>query len=273
MKFEHFGDASGSDRELIFCHANGFPPSTYSQLFEALGGRINGALLKPLTVPVTEADSHAWWSIAEELVAYLDGCDEPQILVGHSLGAVVSCLTAIQRPEKVKALVLLDPVFLASRLVGAIRLLPKRFRKRQVLVAKTLGRPNRFSDHQAAFEFHRGKRAYAGMDDSALNDYIQAAFVTEANSSDVVLRYSREWEAHIYQTPPWIWPRLRNLKVPTLCLRGAKSQTLTKAAFERLGRLSAHATLIELDDCGHLLPMERPQAVADTINDWLRDQK
>ncbi|SDI33159.1 Pimeloyl-ACP methyl ester carboxylesterase [Ferrimonas sediminum] len=264
MQFEQFGQ--GSTR-LVFCHANGFPPATYRRLFAALGGGVEAALLAPLTMPVTEAKQGAWWLMAEDLAAWLSRQPEPVVLAGHSMGAVVACLASMQCPDRVAGLVMLDPVFLPTRWVAPMRLMPKRFKLKQPMVARTLRRPYRFEDHAGAFEFHRGKRAFAGMDDQALEDYIHAAFV--ADEQGVCLRYSREWEAHIYQTAPWIWPRLSRLKVPTLAIRGGRSDTVTPASWARMRRLMPDATLVQLPDCGHLLPMERPDAVAEAINAWL----
>ncbi|BDY06927.1 alpha/beta hydrolase [Ferrimonas sp. YFM] len=264
LKFEHFGQGSPT---LVFSHANGFPPATYRQLFQAWGAAVEAPLLKPLTTPVDEAASDIWWHMAEELAHWLESQSEPRLLAGHSMGAVVSCLAAMRCPHKVAGLIMLDPVFLPTRWVAPMRLMPKRFKVKQPLVAKTLRRPHQFDDHQGAFQFHRGKRVFAGMDDEALTDYIHAAF--EPNEQGVALRYSREWEAHIYQTAPWIWPRLGRLKVPTLIIRGANSDTVTPGSWARIGRLCPEASRVELPECGHLLPMERPQAVATAIHQWL----
>ena len=38
------------------------------------------------------------------------------------------------------------------------------------------------------------------------------------------------WEAGVYASAPWAWPRLTRLRLPTLGLRGEDSTTLSPAA-------------------------------------------
>jgi len=56
------------------------------------------------------AHGYQWEAYAEDTISFLSECvGEPAILVGHSLGAMVTLKIAAQVPEAVKAIVLEDP--------------------------------------------------------------------------------------------------------------------------------------------------------------------
>ena len=80
----------------------------------------------------------------------------------------------------------------------------------------------------------------------------------------------RDWEARIYATPPRdVWRHVGALTVPTLALRGPRSDTLTPASWARWRALQPDATFVELPGTGHLLPLERPAAVAAEVHAFL----
>ena len=68
-----------------------------------------------------------------------------------------------------------------------------------------------------------------------------------------------------------LWDRLATLEMPTLILAGADD-----AKFSDLGRRLAAAIpaarFEQIDDAGHSVHLERPEATADAIADWLRQE-
>ena len=61
------------------------------------------------------------------------------------------------------------------------------------MIQGALGRPHHFENHQAAFDFYRGKRAFAGIAHKELMDYVTAAHAP--SDQGVTLRFSGAWEA------------------------------------------------------------------------------
>ena len=55
------------------------------------------------------------------------------------------------------------------------------------MVRGALRRPHHFESHQAAFEFYRGKRAFAAIADKELMDYVFAAHAP--SDQGVTLRF------------------------------------------------------------------------------------
>ena len=63
--------------------------------------------------------------------------------------------------------------------------------------------------------------------------------------------------------------RLYRLTAPTLVLWGAKDRLIPPAYAARWGELLPHATIEIFPEAGHMLPYERPEAVATAFNRFL----
>ena len=264
---ETFG---GQGEALVFSHANGYPPGSYRQLLCQLSERYRVCAVRhrPLWGEPHPPRRLRWHLFAEDLIDTLKATqDAPVWLVGHSLGAVVGLLAADREPGLFRGLVLLDPVFLPTRFIIGTALMPRSRLQRMPMIRRALARPDSFPDTQSAFEFYRGKRAFGGLSDEALHDYVTASTSPGAEVG-IKLLFPPVWEAGVYASAPWIWPVLRRVSLPVLGLRGADSQTLSPAAFRRWGTLQPHAELREVSG-GHLFPLEHPTATANDILEFL----
>jgi len=265
---EAFG---GDGAPLVFAPANGYPSGSYRQFLAPLQQyvQVTGYRHRPLWSDREPRRQLRWSHFADDLIHTVEaGFNEPVWMMGHSLGGAVSMLAAARSPQLFRGLILLDPVFMSSRKALKTRIVP---RDRLPMVRSALRRPNHFNDHQAAFDFHRAKRPYSAINDEVLWDYVNAGMVP-AEGGGLKLAFSREWEAGIYASVPWIWPSVSRVRLPTLGLHGETSDLLTPATLRRWQRLQPHA---ELQVCpgGHLLPMEQPQSTAGFVIDFLRRQQ
>jgi hypothetical protein len=100
------------------------------------------------------------------------------------------------------------------------------------MIQGALRRPHHFESHDAAFEFYRGKRAFAGIADKELMDYVIAAHAP--TEQGVTLRFSGEWEACVYRSPPNLWSTLSKLAMPIHILGGNSSYVVTPSVAARL---------------------------------------
>ncbi|MGO8830586.1 MAG: alpha/beta fold hydrolase [Steroidobacteraceae bacterium] len=64
-------------------------------------------------------------------------------------------------------------------------------------------------------------------------------------------------------------PVLPTIKVPTLLLSGTNDNWSTLAQHKEMQRGVAHATLVDIEDAGHMAPAEQPAAVANALRSWL----
>jgi pimeloyl-ACP methyl ester carboxylesterase len=183
------------------------------------------------------------------------------------MGGTIALVAADRAPERFSGLLLLDPVIVADRQLLPMRLMGARRRASMPMVRSALKRPERFDSLAAAFDFYRPKRAFAGLDDAALWDYVRASKV-ECEDGGVALRFPAAWEAAIYQSVPRVKPQLKRLRIPTLGLRGRDSGTLLPPVWRRWSHWQPQAVLRECPG-GHLFPLEQPRAAAAPIIEFL----
>jgi pimeloyl-ACP methyl ester carboxylesterase len=91
------------------------------------------------------------------------------------------------------------------------------------------------------------------------------------HENQVRLACSPEWEsttfAHTEHNP---WPGIRRLQCPVIALAAERASTFSPAARQRLSALLPLAEVNTIAGATHFLPMERPEAVLDTVRSALR---
>jgi pimeloyl-ACP methyl ester carboxylesterase len=65
-------------------------------------------------------------------------------------------------------------------------------------------------------------------------------------------------------------PTLAWIKCPTLVLTGNEDNTVPNSLSTEMANGIPGAKLLILPNCGHLPPLEQPQATADALVEWLR---
>jgi len=266
----------GEGPSLVFAHANGFPIGSYKPFLNTLQKyfRVTGWEGRPLVRDSDPQVIPGWQALADDLQVAIEGrFSGPVIGVGHSLGGVLNLLAANSNPENYRALVLLDPViFTGARSViwgqmkrwGRAHKLP--------LMAGALRRRDTWPDREAVRQSWSGRTAFQGWTDEAFNAYLEAGIEEDSVSGGVRLRYPKAWEARIFEVSPHdVWPEITKLQVPVLVLRGEHSDTFSAAAAKRFGRKASHAACRVVKGTGHMLPMQRPDAVAMMIEEWLAE--
>ncbi|WP_395407904.1 alpha/beta fold hydrolase [Pseudoduganella sp. UC29_106] len=101
--------------KIHFSHANSYPSGTYRQFFDYLG--------RDFEIQALDMHGHnpaypvhdGWHALVQELITELENrYDQPVILVGHSLGGILSLMAAAERPELVRCVVMLDSPVVAG---------------------------------------------------------------------------------------------------------------------------------------------------------------
>ncbi len=176
-------------------------------------------------------------------------------LAGHSMGGRVALELVRLAPERVSHLALLDTGHL-PRPPGEAG--EEEARKRHAL----LDLARRQGVRAMASDWVRGMVHPARLDDAVLVDAILDMF--ERKSVDTFARQVRA----LLQRPD-ATPVLRSLRVPTLVQCGRQDSWAPVAQHEALCALVPGARLDLIEDAGHMAPMERPQAVAESLLRWL----
>ena len=280
IPFDEFG---GRGPVLHFSHPNAYTPGSFRRFLSLLAGRyrVIGARHRPLwylspgaprvSGPETFDD---WNLIAEDLLRFLDQQRLEGIIgVGHSLGAVATMKAALREPERFRALVLIEPVFLPPAVLDAARANPQVAAERPFVLAARRRR-DRWPNRQAAFARFREKSVFAGFPDEILWDYVNEGLHDDPATGEVALSFPREWEAAFYAHPPLdVWADIPRLNSPTLAVRGSESDTLFPVAWALWQTLQPSAAFVEMSGVGHMLTLEAPEDTAAVVLHWLADQK
>jgi pimeloyl-ACP methyl ester carboxylesterase len=186
---------------LHFSHGNSYPGGSYRQLLDALRDEFNVHAVDMLGHDPAYPVGDGWQGLVDELVAQLEGYGEPVILVGHSLGGILSMMVAWQRPELARCVVMLDSPVVAgwrallwrlAKLRGyASRFSPARFSER---------RRNVWPSAQAAYDHFISKPIFAAWAPGVLADYLAVGLAPHPDG--VQLRFSRDVETEIYNSLP-----------------------------------------------------------------------
>jgi len=265
IPFHNFG---GDGETIHFAHANGYPPESYRQLLSPLTNdyKVIGMLQRPLWDNSDYNEIKNWHQLADDMIQFLDEQSLKGIVgVGHSLGAIVSVLAASKRPDLFKKLILIEPVIFPKLMTAVNHFMPMSLRKKYVPVAKVaLKRKDHWSTEQEIFDSYRKKKIFALLSDASIWDWIKAGIVPHKEGG-VTLRFTKQWEAHIYATVTNVLDALDKLTVPFYIMRGAKTNVISDKMWTKLSRKYPTERLIEYKNATHLLPLELQERVANDI--------
>lgn len=269
-------DLGGDKQPLHFLHANGYPPECYNPFLELLKNQYHvfGMKLRPLWVDAKIEDLQDWHPLSNDLLRFLSDQKPGSVIgVGHSVGGIVTLRAALHDPRNFRAIILLDPVlfmppFLAmwniARAMGlGMKLHPK--------ITGALKRRRTFDNLDTVFRGYRTRNVFKYMSDENLRAYIEGITQPKAGGG-FELAYTPEWESHIYLIGLRdfdLWRELPNLKVPTLIIRAAESDTFLEKAAKLVIRKNPTIQIETLQNSTHLLPLELPQEVTEIMNDFL----
>jgi pimeloyl-ACP methyl ester carboxylesterase len=253
--------------DMVFLHANGFNATTYHPLLAPLaeGRRIwaidqRGHGLTDL--PADPEGRRGWQDLRGDLLAVIDALEGRPVLAGHSMGGTVSLLAAAKRPERVRGLVLLDPVIwlplttLAFNLPGM-----SRFAGRIPLVRNSRKRRADFPDLEAARKAYRGRGAFAGWPDDVLDAFLETGLKPSGDALTLTCR--PDWEASGYAAQGHNpWGAMFRFRGPVRILRAETGSTCHVP--DRPPGLF-HVRSRRVPGATHFLPMLSPDAVREAL--------
>ena len=250
--------------DIVFSHANGFNALTYRTLLAPLGERLRILAVDQrghgaTTLPAIVEGRKDWYDLRDDLVALLQTLDLTDVVLsGHSMGGAASVMAAAAAPDRVRSLVLFDPVVMTSDATAAAR---RGDLTESPLVAGARRRRALFPNRQAVVDAYRGRGAFRTWPEAMLEDYVAGGF-KDTPDGEVVLACAPEWEAsnftsHGHDTVA----AFEALKCPVRILKAEFESTCRMDA--RMDALAAHGRIaVEvLPGTTHFLPMERPDEV------------
>jgi pimeloyl-ACP methyl ester carboxylesterase len=259
---------------LHFAHATGFNAETYRGLLTPLQGRFHVTACDQrghgfTTLPAEPGHQADWQVFGSDLGRILDAlAGGPAVLAGHSMGAITSLMVAAAHPERVRGLVLVEPVLVPrfSRQIGRLMRLFGRVPPRNSNLAQLAAkRRSIFPSFEMALSAYRGRGAFKTWPDATIADYLHGGLVATGHGTEMRLACAPAWESSVFQhAPPGIARLARRVRCP-LTLLYAGDGTAREREVQIVARLHGDARLIKVPGTTHFLPMERPDVVQDEI--------
>ncbi|MDP9372304.1 MAG: alpha/beta hydrolase [Chloroflexota bacterium] len=179
--------------------------------------------------------------------------DRP-IVIGHSLGGRTAHQFAARWPDRLRALVLVD-----IGAAGAPHTIP-------AMTAHLRATAGPFADEAEAL------RALIGADLRPNGALLAYARHNLRPTTDGLLTWRYDLDAAIETVRLGRardhWDVVARIRVPTLLVRGERSDVLSREEAARLARVIPRCTLVEIAGAGHLVPQARPRELAAAIAAW-----
>ena len=171
---------------------------------------------------------------------------EPVVLIGHSMGGFVAQETYARHPQLVKALVL---CFTSPAFAGGTSEFTKQF------LAARIGP----LDQGKTMAEIAAKLIPTMGSNSKLAERIMAGVPPDTYRKAVRLltTFDRRKE-------------LADIKVPALLVAGSEDKTAPPSVMEKMASKIPGAEYVLMPDCGHLGPMDRPEAFNAILLDFLK---
>jgi pimeloyl-ACP methyl ester carboxylesterase len=186
---------------------------------------------------------------ADDVEALVGALDSEVDLVGFSWGGLVALAVAARRPELVRRLAMVD--------------IPPSSGQSETQVPPLSAQ---YAGHAEAVEGERKLSPRA--DDRMLAT--MAAFGTRAAPGGAL---ARKHDPFFLERWPFRgddrWDELRAVRQPLLLVHALESPVLSREDAIRMRDEAHDATLVEIEDCGHLIPVERPTQLTAALADFL----
>ena len=272
-------DFGGDGPAVLLHHANGLCAAPWALVARGLTSRFRVFAMDArghggsdhLAVP----SDYAWTSFVADAVevtrAILAATNDKALglAMGSSFGGIVLAATQARLGASIERVIMLDPPLRPTEaLLEAIDLDMTLEEQRPGLVEQTLRRRAVWPSRKAIHEAYRDKPLFAPWRDEAFDLYVEHGF-REANG-EVVLNCHPTVEAHIFETTGslGVLDYAHDVSAPLLLVH-ARDGFLPEGFLRGVAGLFDDGEYAQID-AGHMLPLEAPERVLQTVKDWLR---
>lgn len=178
--------------------------------------------------------------------------DRPRHLLGHSFGATVALRLALEQPDKVLSLALIEPVLFGALPQGAMR---EGYRADHAGFYAALARGDTVAAARAFLRIWGDGRRWDSLPEAFRADV--AARIHLIGAGAQALEHDR---------PGLLAPgRLEALDIPVLLVAGAASHPSIAAVQDALAPRFAHLARVVVPGAGHMVPITHPAPVAQAL--------
>ncbi len=260
---------AGSGPPLVLLHGDGESARDWQWVIPALSAAHQVyALSLPGHGGTATAESYTPQSLAAWVLKVLDALNLPRAsLAGNSIGALVALHVALEQAARVERLMLLDSAGL-GRLVNPVLAMETAPGVGEAAIGTTLlpGGAQLRAAARAPMLFVQPWRAPAGWWSDQVRWGAQRSFLEAAVAAKrAVLDIGGQ--RHV------VLDRLGEVQVPTLVLWGALDQVVPFTQGRAAARRLPDGRLHLVDDAGHLVHIERPDAVSAAMLAFLAEDR
>lgn len=185
-------------------------------------------------------------------VLYEKSNGQPLHLAGFSMGGYVALHFACQHPELVKSLVILA--------VSARGLTDHEVRLRKKYKAFLENVP------------------YTQMTENRLAELIHPTHLTNQNIIKIIRQMEKYLGPEVLYNQfcalterPDYMAQLQHITCPTLLISAEQDKIVANTDMRKMAEVINDCQIINIPDCGHMIPLEQPTTVSDAINNWYQN--
>jgi len=249
----------GTGRPVLFIHAGIVTGEAWLPAAGLVAASGRRAIVVDLRGFGASADPTGPYSHVDDLVDALDGAGADEVVVaGWSMGGAVACALAHAHPSRVRALALVNSV-------------PEGFDRDPAVLAswereEELWNQGRLDDVvRNDLETWVAGRARSLADVSA-----EVVAHVEGALRDLVARAREEHDAYDQTQAPGV-DEVKRVAAPILAIASEFDYDDNRAAASALREAGADVREVEIAGCAHAGPLERPEAYASALGEFLDD--
>jgi pimeloyl-ACP methyl ester carboxylesterase len=201
--------------------------------------------------------------------------DAPVVLLGNSMGGLLSMLLAGTRPRLVSRLILIAPAAPRPLRAGIDRQVLVNF---SLMAVPGLGervlalRQNRMTpDQQVRMTMRLCAADPASLSPAVLDEHVDMVRRRREmpHAHAAMLEATRSLLLTLGPRAAVLWTAVAQAQAPALILHGARDRLVTALGMAALARRRPDWTLRTYEDLGHIPMLEAPERVAADITQWL----
>ncbi len=264
---------SGTEEKqpLHFYGGNGFVTGVYKPLLNELSKNFTVTSLamrgywydKPTAKTLTREQD------ADMLIEFLEKTqNQPVVGVGHSQGATATAIACAKRSDLFHSVYCIEPVTFTKNQVLLYNILPRWLKSRYEPFKSTLTKQSYWATIEDYYQYLRKHRAYKRIADENLYLYARQSLIISDCGEGYQLLFAPKQELANYFGTPFIDPALKAMnkaKTPYYLISGKPNMFMSEKVRNSWKSFVKDEQLITLSDYGHMLPIEAPKLVAETL--------
>lgn len=273
----HYLDWGGDGPPLILLHATGFLAALWRPIAERLAGRFRVVAVDQRGHGDSDKppDGYRFEAFAADLQCLIEALElAGPLAAGHSSGGTTIVAHAAQHPGVVRRVVLIEPIL--PRPEWYVRppgeglsghnpnWLAEGARKRRAV----------WPGWEELFQAYRSRPTFETWREDVLRLYVREGTRLRRDDGQVELKCPPEIEGQVFDAVRYVdtWAMLAKLECPALVLWGGESHLHGFGLAEQLDEALPRSRTVVVPGATHFLPQERPDEVADLVQEFLADR-